>query len=144
MPNAFSNYIYQQKPSTIIYMKSYKKPSFTMQHTQLDKRKTYLSVIFAIKIFKLVRFFFHLSYNSINRELLSSKIVFWGGKSSVLWSEISFCGDEICDHKTDDLPRQMTIISRVIPILFHIFHFKTHYLPKTSGISDVKPKSDVT
>ena len=50
------------------------------------------------------------------------KIVIWGDKSSVLWSEILFYGDAsakplntICDHKTDDLPRKMAICNTVIP-----------------------------
>ena len=44
------------------------------------------------------------------------KVVFWGGKLSVLWLQIAYYGsasvspyNEIPDYETDDLPPQMTI-----------------------------------
>ena len=48
----------------------------------------------------------------------------------MLWSEISFYCDRpaqvvnaISDHKSEDLPPQMTIFNIVIPILMHFFTF---------------------
>ena len=53
------------------------------------------------------------------------KIVIWGGKSSVLWLQIAFYSsadallwNEISDHKTDDLPLQMTIL-KSYPLNYH-------------------------
>ena len=50
------------------------------------------------------------------------KIDLWGGKLLVVWSQIAFYGyadmsllNEISDHKTDDLPPPMSILSAVIP-----------------------------
>ena len=50
------------------------------------------------------------------------KIVIWGGKSSNICTNIAFYGsagmslsNEISDYKTDDLPPQLTILSKVIP-----------------------------
>ena len=50
------------------------------------------------------------------------KIVIWGGKPLVLWSQIAFYGsadaspwNEISDDKTDDLPPQMTSLKTIIP-----------------------------
>ena len=50
------------------------------------------------------------------------KIVIWGGKSAVLRSQITFYGsadasplNEISDHKTADLPPQMTNLNAVVP-----------------------------
>ena len=46
------------------------------------------------------------------------KIVIWGGKSSVLWSQTAFNSSadvsQYNDHKTEDLPPQMTILNTVI------------------------------
>ena len=52
----------------------------------------------------------------------------------------------ICDHKTADLPPQMTNLNAVIPILMHLFIFfsveKMYYLHKaTSAVSCIKPKA---
>lgn len=62
------------------------------------------------------------------RGYLYSKLAFVGGKSSVLWSAISFDGDAlaesqnaICDHKTDHLPPQRSIFNTVNPTFMHFF-----------------------
>ena len=42
------------------------------------------------------------------------KIIIYGRKLSVLWSQIAFYDSHyIYDHQTDDLPRQMTILKTV-------------------------------
>ena len=50
------------------------------------------------------------------------KFVIWGGKSAVLWLQITFYGsagaspwNKISDRKTADLPPQMTNLNAVIP-----------------------------
>ena len=50
------------------------------------------------------------------------KMFIWGGMSSVIWSEITFCGSadasllkETSDYITDDIPPQMNILNTVIP-----------------------------
>lgn len=73
------------------------------------------------------------------------KIVIWGGKSSVLWSEISVKGavNAVCDNKTDDLSPQMTILITFIPNLMHFLTFSSlkvyYFAPKAVAFSNVKP-----
>ena len=43
------------------------------------------------------------------------KIVSWGGKSSVIWSQIVTNKTKFPIHKTDDLPPQMTILNKLSP-----------------------------
>ena len=54
---------------------------------------------------------------SIRKGITTFKIVIWGGKLSVLHSEVTFyCHkNKICDHKTPNLPPQITILVTIIP-----------------------------
>ena len=56
--------------------------------------------------------------NCIRKRITVLKIVIWGGKLLVLWSQIAFYGlAGMSIHKTDDLPPQMTVLSIAIPFL---------------------------
>ena len=47
----------------------------------------------------------------------------------------------ICDHQTDDLPPQMTILILLSPFYCTFSHFKVYYfVPTSNASSNVKPK----
>ena len=94
-------------------------------------------------------------------QFLRNFKTFWKTPKILHAFTISFYGDvsgaAICNHKTDNLPTQMTIFSTVIPFLMHLLHIlsfqnillftkvnlchqcKTERQPMKSCVSEVKP-----
>ena len=64
------------------------------------------------------------------------EILFYGDASVEPWNTI-------CDHKTDNLPSQMTIFNTIIPILILFFTFSPvkllYFAQQESVASDIKP-----